>query len=311
MSSEQCYLCQQPVPAGQSFYEDHGAKVCLACFRETPRCKKCKFPSNQLEVYPGMGSVCEFCRADFQDSGMRCYLCEKTIPAWMSHYADYGKTVCQECFAEADRCFLCRFPQSVVRLPNFGHVCGFCQEDLVDEKSDLAPLVAPLKTFLAQYKHPIEELPKFQWMDWNLVMGMQREEPPPVKIKFFDEFLHFAYPIFFMKGKLYCIRSIPRAHFMAHLAGQLAAFDLCQTYRQPHLLGNNPFVQRARGWCHWVAHSTAGVLKYKKVAKQLSRWPEQFEGDFQKYQAMAEFRKPKEIIALTHGTLKEYSRKYL
>lgn len=311
MTAEVCYLCQQPLPEGQSFYEDQGVKVCLACFRDTPRCKKCKFPSLQLQVYPGMGAVCEFCRSEFEDSGLSCYLCGKTIPAWMSHYADYDKTVCQECFAEADRCFLCRFPQSVARIPNLGHVCGFCQGDLIQEASDLEPLLQPLKAFLTQYKHNITEIPKFQWTDWNLIMGMQTEAPPPVKIKFFDEFLHFAYPIFFMKSRFYCIGSIPREHFMAHLAGQLAAADLCRIYKQPHLLGKNPFTQMARGWCHWVAYSTAKILKYKKVEKQLSRWPQQFEEDFQKYQAMSEFRKPKEIIAIAQGTLKDYSIKYL
>ncbi len=311
MTGESCYLCKESMPDGQSFYEDHGVLVCLSCFRDTPRCKKCKFPSHQLEIYPGMGPICEFCREKFTDTGMSCYLCNKNIPSWMSYYADYEKTVCQECFAEADRCFLCRFPHSVEYLPQLGHICEFCQKDVVKDGMDLDPLLEPLKVFLKQYRHDPPDSVPMQWTNWNLILGMQVQEPPKVKIKFLDEFLHFGYPVYYLKKKFYIIQGISRQHFMPHMAGQLAAADLCQTYQQPHLLGNSPFAQLARGWCHWVAYSTARVLQYKHVQKQLGRWPEQFQEEFQKFQAMSEYRKPKEIIAITQGTLKEYALKYL
>ncbi|MBF0279779.1 MAG: hypothetical protein HQM13_18420 [SAR324 cluster bacterium] len=311
MVRDLCFLCEEPLPEGQSFYEDHEVKVCLPCFRDTPRCKKCKFPSHQLEVYPGLGEVCEFCRTQFEKTGMTCYLCHKNIPSWMSFYSDYEKNVCQECFSEADRCFLCRFPQSSEHVPNLGHVCEFCQNTILREGDDLGPILDPLKSFLKQYHHQASDEFRFQWTDWNLILGMQIENLPKVKIKFFDEFLHFAYPVYFLKGTFYLTRCIPRQHFMAHFAGQLAAADICRVYKQAHLLSNSPFAQLARGWCHWVAYSTARILKYKPIQKQLSRWPEQFQDDFQKFQAMDEYKKPKEIIAFAQGTLREYAMKYL
>ncbi len=309
--NELCFLCEEPLPEGQSFYEDHQVKVCLPCFRDTPRCKKCKFPSNQLRIYPGFGNICEFCRAQFEATGMTCYLCQKDIPSWMSYYSDYEKNVCQECFAEANRCFLCRFPQSSEYVANLGHVCEFCQETILQKGDDLEPFLQPLKSFLQQYKHEMPEDLLFQWTDWNLIMGMQTDKAPNLKIKFFDEFLHFGYPIYYLKGKFYLTQRISRQHFMPHLAGQLAAADLCRVYKQPHLLTQSPFAQLARGWCHWVAFSTARVMNYKTVQKQLSRWPEQRQDDFQKFQAMDDYKKPKEIVAFAQGTLRDYAMKYL
>lgn len=299
------------MPEGQSFYEDHGVKVCLSCFRDTPRCKKCKFPSNDLEIYPGLGPICEFCKESVENTGMVCYTCQKAIPAWMSHYADYGKTVCQECFAEADRCFLCRFPNSVEKIPQFGHICEFCTEDVIQESSDLDSFLNPIKTFLGNFGHTINELPEFQWTDWNLILGMQIEGPLQFKIKFFDEYLRYGYPIFFLKNRIYLIRRITRAYFLPHMAGQLVAADLCETYQQPHLMGESPFAKMARGWCHWIAFSTAKLLKYSAVQKQLNKWPEPNHEDFQKFIAMSEFRKPKEIVKYAHSNLKEYALKYL
>lgn len=309
--SDPCYLCDNPVPDGQSFYEDHGVKVCLSCFRDTPRCKKCKFPSNQLEIYPGMGALCEFCQKKLNDTGMECYLCKKNIPSWMSHYADYDKTVCQECFAEADRCFLCRFPHSVEKVPSLGHLCEFCQESVISSQSDTTALLTPLYRFLEQHGHPIKKEPVIQWMDWNLILGMQTQDAPPQKIKFLDEFLRYGYPVFYLKGKIYLIHRISQQHFLPHMAGQMAAAQICEQYQRPHLQGNTPFDQLARGWCHWIAFSTAKVLKYPKIQKELKRWPEQHEEHAQKFYAMAEFRKPKELVAYARTSLKDYASRYL
>ena len=65
MSQESCFICEKALPAGQSFYEDHGVKVCLACFRTTKRCLNCRFPSRSLKNIPGFGDVCEFCESSF------------------------------------------------------------------------------------------------------------------------------------------------------------------------------------------------------------------------------------------------------
>lgn len=311
MTQENCYVCENPVPEGQSFYEDHGVKVCLNCFRTTPRCKKCKFPSNALEIYPGLGAVCEFCRDAMEDTGMSCYLCSKNIPAWMSYYADYDKTVCQECFAEAKRCFLCRFPHSVESVKGLGHICEFCHDDVIGPEMDLVPFLQPIQAFLKKLRHNPPTDIKFQWVDWHLILGMQMKEPPQFKINFLDEFLHYSYPVIYLKGQFYLIKRMRRQLFLCHMAGQLAAADLCDQYGLQHLQGETPFHALARGWSHWVAYTIAGVLKYQTEQKQLSRWPEAREEEFQKFKAMSEFRKAKEIVVYGHRMLADYAKKYL
>ena len=99
---------------------------------------------------------------------------------------------------------------------------------------------------------------------------------------------------------------------MSYIAGQLVAADLCQTVGLPHLLGNQPYQQLARGWCHWIAYSVARILKYKRVVKVLSRYPgTNLSGAFSKFLAMSEFRKNKEIMTFARENLKKFAKKYL
>ncbi|MGK5091808.1 hypothetical protein WDW89_07285 [Deltaproteobacteria bacterium TL4] len=314
MSVDSCYLCKNPIPVQQSFYEAHGVRVCLECFTNTPRCQKCKFPSTALKRYPGFGNICEFCQKSLErETGMECYLCQKKIPSWGSCYSDYGKHVCQDCFKNAERCFLCRFPKGIEKVDGLGYLCEFCQNEVLKKGMDLDSFLGPLKAFLAGYQHPVPSKLNLHWIDWHVLVGMQwPKERPPYKIKYLDEFLYHCYPIYYSANQFYLIPRIPHQQFMVYMAGQLAASDLCQRFQQNNLLGDNPFFKLARAWSHFIAYNTATLLHYEKLSKHLQRWPEAItEGDFQKFVAMQASRKPGQIVEYAHSTLKQYAQKYL
>jgi hypothetical protein len=314
MATDHCHLCEQPLPKGQSFYEDHGVKVCLSCFRTSKRCQSCRFPSRSLRHVAGYGNVCEFCEDRLtKDDGTSCYICGGKIFVGASHYSDHGEKVCQPCFAAAkDRCFSCRFPQIEGKIVGFGGICRFCLKDNVNKTTDLNPILQSLRPFLKNHRQQLVAPLDIHWLDWRVVLGMQQFEPKLPDVKFFDELIRHGYPIFYLKDRLYIIPSLSRRYFVSFLTGQLTAADLCRQYGLKHLLDNTPFHRLARGWCHWIALSTARVLKYNDVVKTLSRFPETgLTGDFSKFLAMAEFRKPKEIIDFSHLNLKKFARKYL
>ncbi len=314
MSQDVCYSCGKEIGGGQSFYEDHNVKVCIACFRNLKRCQKCKFPSNHLTKVDGFGHVCEFCVKSFnEDEGMTCYMCNGKIWSNASHYADHGKTICQSCFKDAKlRCFTCRFPKTVKEISGHGGVCEFCDDKNLTKDSDLQPMLKPLRSFLEKFGHEVSLKPNLLWVNWKLVIGMQQEKPNNIELQFFDELVRYAYPVYYLKGLYYVIHSIPRQWFMSYMAGQLVAADICRQYDLFHLGGNSPFLDMARGWCHWVSYNTAKTLKYDKVAKTLARWPESsLPGNFSKFHAMSEFRKPAEIVEFAHANLKSYAKKYL
>lgn len=316
MSEDICYLCGKAIPSGQSFYEGHDQKVCLTCFRSTKRCVKCQFPSNHLKMVDGFGTVCEFCYQGFskeKEKGMTCYLCNTKIWSNASFYSGQGKKVCQNCFKKAAvRCFSCRFPHVVEKVSGLGGICEFCKEVNLTSQSNIEPLFVPLRKFLIGYGHDVKKKPTLLWVHWKLILGMQQDELSEQKIKFFDDLIRYCYPVYQLKNVFYVIPSIPQQWFMPFMAGQLVAADLCGKYKLSHLKGNSPFQELARGWCHWIAYCTATVLKQDKVAKSISRWPESsMSGNFSKFLAMSEFRKPKEIVVFAHQNLKEYAGKYL
>jgi hypothetical protein len=311
---ENCFECENELPEGQSFYEDHGVKVCLACFREAPRCKSCKFPTKKLQLFPLKGQICPFCVEELhKDSGMECYLCSKKIAEYMSHYSDHDKYVCQECFKDARvRCFMCRFPHSVETVNGLGGVCEFCQPKMLGSDEAVQPLLQPLSKFMKGLGHPISQQPEFQWMNWNILMGMQRDEPPEFKVSFLDEMLRHCYPIFYMGGTFYSIPRLNPQLFMTYMSGQVTARDICRKYDVQHLKGNGPFHKLARGWCQYISLLTARRLKYEKLSKLLTRWPDgEIPGDFAKFEAMSEFRKLPDIINQAQKLLDDHAKRYL
>ena len=313
MSQEICYTCEKPLPTGQSYYEDHGVKVCLSCFRTTKRCLRCRFPSRSLKNIPGFGDVCEFCESSFtKDNDMACYVCNEQVWKGASFYSGHGKTVCQKCFAESkNRCFSCRFPVVEGEVIGLGDICRFCRKDNIDKRSDLNPIIQSIIPFLKSHQHKIVTPINMQWIDWRVILGMQVEEKREYSIASFDELTRYCYPILYLKERFYIIPSLPQRWFIVGIAGQIAAADICQSYNLPHLLDSGPFQELARGWCHWVSLNTAKTLKYKEIARILSRYPENdISGSFSKFQAMSEFRKSKEIIKFAHKNLKTFAKKY-
>ena len=306
-----CYLCSNELPEGQSFYQDHDKVVCLKCFRDTPRCRKCKFPSNQLSIANYWGMVCEFCYEELNQPIGSCELCQCAIIVSASHYADQGKLVCQKCFVVAKRCFICAFPQSVETVSGFGEICPSCLDPLLTPKSDLSAVIQPILTFLASLQVSVEAVPSIQWVDWNLLLGMQQKEAPPYPIKKLDDFLRYAYPVFYLKDTLYTLKRMSPSLFLTYIAGQLASVQICLQYQLPHLLDDSPFFELARSWSHWVSYMTAKTLKYEKEQKLLASRPEWVLKDFKKLQAMSQFNPPAKIVLYAHSTLTNYAKKYL
>ncbi len=306
-----CYLCSNPLPQGQSFYQDHSKFVCLQCFKDSPRCKKCKFPSKQLAIAHYWGMVCEFCQEELNKSIGSCQLCQAEITISASHYADAGRLVCQKCFIVAKRCFICAFPQSAQTIAGFGDVCPDCLDPLFSPQSDLSAVTQPILKFLASLKVSVDTVPQIKWVDWNLLLGMQHKERPPCPIKRLDDFLRYAYPVFYLKGTLYTLKRMTPSLLLTHISGQLAAAQLCSQYQLPHLLDDSPFFELARSWVHWVSYTTAQILKYEKEQKLLTSRPEWVLKDFKKLQAMSQFNPPTKIVLYAHSTLANYAKKYL
>jgi len=314
MSKEICYICEKPIPGGQSFYEDHGVQVCLSCFRTSKRCQSCRFPSRSLKHIPGYGNVCEFCESAFSKaSDMACYICGEQIWKGASFYSGHNHKVCQKCFSEATRrCFICGFPSVEGEVIGLGDICRFCRKDNVDKRSNLNPTIQSLIPFLENHNHKLVSPISMHWIDWRVIMGMQLPQQQSSPVRFFNDLLTICYPIIYLKDRFYIIPSLPQKWFIVFMAGQLAAADICQGYGLPHLLDKGPFQELARGWCHWISANAAKVLKFKDVYKELSKHPgTEITGLFQKFQAMSEFRKAKEVIQFGQKNLVNYAKKYL
>jgi hypothetical protein len=309
-----CYLCEEKLPAGQSVYEDHGVQVCLRCFTSAPRCQQCRFPSHQLTAHPTKGQLCEFCAEhETPEDVVHCYLCQKPMAEYDPYFEDYGVRVCKPCFKKAPRCFLCRFPNRKERVMGLGNVCEFCAEHALTPKSDLVSLAQPLQQFVAGFGHNVPELPPLRWVDWRVLLGMQMDgSRPQFRITFLDEYLHYAYPAFYLKGAIYLLPRMSPSLLMPHLAGQLVAYDICQRYQLPHLLGHKAFQRIARGWSHWVAWRTAKQLKCGEQAKQLSRWPENhLTGEYSKFRTTGDLKGDAELRQFAELGLKKYAQRDL
>ncbi len=311
---KRCYHCDHLIPEGQSFFEGHGFLVCIRCLPKYPRCPQCRFPSSQLRKDTQSGIRCEFCRKLRPGSLTRCHACHQPIPEDSPYYFGHGRKVCKPCTKDSPQCFLCRFPERVEQVPGLGPLCGFCEPKALNKDSDLESALDPLKKYLSQFGHEPTVHPQLVWLDWNVLLGMQiRETSTPFAIRFIDEYLHYAYPLYHLKRRIYVIPRIHSPLFMVHMASQLAAANICERFQVSHLLAENtPFHRLARGWCHWIGLRTAEVLKYEAETKQLKRWPENhLPGDFSKFLGMSEFRKPLELRTYAHTQMESLALKCL
>lgn len=312
MNAPTCYHCKKPVPSGQSFWEGRGQKVCLNCFRTRQRCVKCGFPEDQLSKHPALGQICHFCLEENPptDEG-HCHLCSRSIKEGERIYEDHQVKVCVNCFNHArSRCFLCRFPAVKTRLSGLGGICEFCAPGVIDHKSDLSSFLAPLGPFLKAHGHKVQIPPEVVRLDWRIILGMQREDPPRFEVQFLDEYVHWAYPVYHLQGKLYALPALPPQWFLPVAAGQLAALDLCQNYGLSHLGSSGAFYHFARAWVQYLTQSTAERLGYQEVARKLLRWPEANVGpDFEELRGWARTKGPKGAIQRAHQQLKRLAPK--
>jgi len=310
MPEEVCHTCQSALPAGQSFYEDHGVKVCLNCFRHRPRCANCKFPGRELVVTPPHGALCEFCRQVIKpEEALVCSLCKNPIPPGQSHYADHGETVCLPCFKLVPhRCFTCRFPQIQKPQPEVGGVCRHCLPGVIDKDSDINALIRPLYPFLQGLGHhpPAEVKPVF--LPPLVVLGMQEVKEPPAPIEFLDEFVQFGLPVFQVKGIFYLLPMMNREWLLSGLLGQLVAYDLCRIHGLAALVGETPFQRFGRSWSLFAGLLLARKLKFPQVEKRLVRLGDQLH-DFNRLLAMADHKPTREVIQFAQGSLGMLAKK--
>lgn len=301
MEAERCYYCQGPIPAGQSFYEGRGVKVCLNCFRGAKACTHCGFPALELKNHPKLGKVCNFCLAERppQVQG-KCHLCQREIREGEREYADHGVQVCLNCFNTAkSRCFTCRFPKTVSKLEGQGGVCEFCQPKLIGKGSNLEGLLGPLVPFLAAFGHQVTLPKSLVFLDWRIVMGMQKEDPPRFPVTFLDEYLHWAYPAYHLDQKIYALPGLPAPWFVPVLCGQLAAQEICRRHGLKHLGLGQARAVFPRAWVHYLTYSTALRLGHLEVAKKLRRWPEVYVGpEFEDLLRLESAKGPKGVIQL-------------
>ena len=314
MTKELCHICNSEIPANQSFFEQYGLKVCLNCFRNTPKCTKCGLPSKKLKTAYGVENICEYCLKKFSSrKSEKCFLCGKDIWPDMSRYEDHGKSVCQICFKDAvKRCFFCGFPKVDLSSSSETAYCEFCKDNIISKNDDISQFISPLKSFLAHFKVTSPDLKNLLHVNWNLILGMQLEQNRAGSIKNFNDLLQKCYPIYHLKGKIYVLNQIPSKWLLPLIAIQASSAYYCQKFKLNHLKGDTPFHTYVRGWCHYIGYFTAKTLKYSEIAKTLEKFPQnESKGDFQKFLGMSEFRAPKEMIEIAIPTIVQYYKRYL
>lgn len=313
MAQDLCHICRTAIPSNQSFFEQHGIKVCLNCFRTSPKCSKCGLPSKDLRSAFGAENICEFCvKTVSSRKSEKCFLCEKDIWPNMSRYEDHGKSVCQTCFKDAKRrCFFCGFPEVESSSLSETPCCRFCSDKLISTNGDISQFISPLKSFLSHFKISYPNFDSLIHVNWNLILGMQMEQDKIGNIKNFKELMQVCYPIYHLKGKIYILKQIPSQWLLPLLATQVSSAYYCQKFGLNHLKGETPFHTYLQGWCHYIGYFTAKTLKYAEVAKAFEKFPQNSRGDFLKFQAMSEFRSPKEMIEIAISTIVQFHKRYI
>ena len=243
---------------------------------------------------------------------MICYLCRAAIEDGAYFYSDHGVDVCKPCFAESPRCFVCRFPgKKLEQVAGLGSECEFCRESLVREGDNLAEIVQPLFTYLAQFGHEAIPDPQFVWSDWNSLREMQSQvnQPPP---EFIDDFLRYSYPVYHHDEKFYLLRRMTKATLTVYTIVQFASADIAWNRELPDLAANSPFHTLARGWCHWIGYEAAQRLGYDLERRQMRKWPELgLQGEFERWEKMARFKPRREMVGFFKANLNALARKHL
>ncbi len=243
---------------------------------------------------------------------MICYLCAKGIPDDQPFYNDYGKQVCKPCFKDAPRCFVCRFPgKGLQQVEGLGWECEFCRGKMIGPEMPLAPLLEPLAAYLAPFGVKAPADLRHQWTARRALRGLQSDADLPNE-EFIDDFLQYCYPVYYQRGALHLLPRMTKPTFMVYAIVQLAAAHVATEFGQPDLGGKTPFHTFARGWCHWLGYEAALRLGYDLERRQLRKWPELgAQGEFQRWQAMAEFNTAGQIVKHFRASLPALARKHL
>ena len=243
---------------------------------------------------------------------MICYLCRDTIGEDQPFYNDYGHYVCKPCFLDAPRCFVCRFPGKVMEtVAGLGPECEFCQGKIIAEGTDLTPLVEPLRNFLKAYRLRVPAQPRWVWSSRDALRALQTQADLPQE-DFIDDFLRFAYPIYYHEGAFHLLRRMTKETFVAYGVVAFAAGELASQHALPNLNGQSPFHIFTRGWCHWLGYQASQLLGYDLERRQLRKWPELgLMGEFERWERMARLNKPPKMLAYFQAHLKSLAAKYL
>jgi hypothetical protein len=243
---------------------------------------------------------------------MLCYLCRSGIQDGQYHYNDHGVQVCKPCFLESRRCFICRFPgKKLIEVPGLGPECEFCRGNLVGAGNDLETLIRPFFAYVSQFGHVAVPHPRFVWTEREALRQMQTAVAVP-KEEFIDDFLRFGYPVFHRAGAFHLLPRLTKPSFVVYTIVQLVAADLAARHALADLGGNTPFHALARGWAHWIGYEASLRLGYDLERRQLRKWPELgLQGDFERFEKMAHFKKPREMAAYFLANLNALARKHL
>lgn len=243
---------------------------------------------------------------------MICYRCGAAFADDQPFFSGHGQVVCKPCFLEARRCFVCRFPAREPReVPGLGPECEFCRGNLVAEGNALEESLPPIAAFAAAFGCKAPAAPRFAWTDRVALREMQTRADVPPEL-FMDDFLRFAYPVYYSNGTFYLLRRMTRPTFVVYMAVQLAAAHVALTFRLPNLAGKSPFHTAAQGWCHWIGYEAAGALKFDLERRQLRKWPELgLQGEFERWEVMARHRRPAQVAAHFWATIGALAKKHL
>ncbi|MCZ6747847.1 MAG: hypothetical protein O7D96_01050 [SAR324 cluster bacterium] len=243
---------------------------------------------------------------------MHCYICRNAIEDGAFHYNDHGFQVCKPCFLNSGRCFICRFPgKKLVEVPGLGLECEFCRGNVIGQGDDLVEIIAPFFAYLSQFGHQPILHPDFAWTERTALREMQTAESLRQE-EFIDDFLRYCYPVYYRAGAFHLLYRMTKSMFVVHGIVQFAAADLARRFGLDDLAGRSPFHTLARGWAHWVGFEAAKRLGYDLERRQLRKWPELGgQGEFQRFEKMAYFKKPKDMSAFLMANLNPLARKHL
>ncbi len=243
---------------------------------------------------------------------MICYRCGSTFADDQPFYNGHDVVVCKPCFLEAQRCFICRFPgRELHPVAGLGLECEFCRGKILAEGDPLQESLPPIAAFLAAFGCKADPAPQFEWSDRAALRALQTQADLPPE-QFMDDFLRYAYPVYYADARFHLLRRMTRPTFVAYMAIQMAVAHVATTFRVPNLAGKSPFHTAAQGWCHWIGYEAAAALKFDQERRQLRRWPELgLQGEFDRWEAMARVNKPAKVVAHFWATIGPLARKHL